>query len=150
MKYFFDTSAIVKIYHREDGTDTVLDIYRGKSDILVSSLSTIETSATFFRKYRERELDSKALQALLDKFDDDMRTRYQPLGFSSLIIEEASSLLAKFAKDNYLRTLDALQFAFFSTYADTGDTFVSSDLRLAKLLRDAGHTVCTPGQNSEI
>lgn len=41
MEYFFDTSAIVKIYHEEEGSKAVLPIYSGNDSILISELSKV-------------------------------------------------------------------------------------------------------------
>lgn len=35
-RYFLDTSALVKIYHREDGSDYCLDLYLSKAHIIIS------------------------------------------------------------------------------------------------------------------
>lgn len=47
MEYFFDTSAIVKIYHEEEGSKAVLPIYSGNDSILISELSKVE----FFQQF---------------------------------------------------------------------------------------------------
>jgi len=36
MDYFFDTSAIVKIYHQEDGSEAILPFYKSQIIILPS------------------------------------------------------------------------------------------------------------------
>lgn len=46
MEYFFDTSAIVKIYHEEEGSKAVLPIYSGNDSILISELSKVEFLST--------------------------------------------------------------------------------------------------------
>ena len=72
MNYFLDTSSLVKIYHRESGTDLVLDIYRGDGKIGISELSKVEFVTTIQRKYREKILDHKVGQIILDKFLNDI------------------------------------------------------------------------------
>ncbi|QTA80011.1 PIN-like domain-containing protein [Desulfonema limicola] len=46
MKYYFDTSSLVKIYHREEGTETVLNIYKKHDEIIILELSKIEFIST--------------------------------------------------------------------------------------------------------
>lgn len=46
MKYFLDTSALVKIYHKETGTEKVLNIYEDKNDIVIWELSKVEFIST--------------------------------------------------------------------------------------------------------
>jgi len=59
VKYFLDTSALVKIYHKEVGTEKVLNIYEDKSDIVISELSKVEFISTIHRKFRDGEIDEK-------------------------------------------------------------------------------------------
>lgn len=49
MKYFFDTSALVKIYHKETGTKKVLNIYKSKRNIVISEFSKVEFISEKFR-----------------------------------------------------------------------------------------------------
>ena len=92
MKYFLDTSALVKIYHKEAGTEKVLNIYEDKSDIVISELSRVEFISTIHRKFRNGEIDEKTLNILSEKFQFDIENRYEMLIFSSVIINEAFDL----------------------------------------------------------
>ena len=144
MKYFFDTSALVKIYHPEDGTKEALDLYLSDTPIAISDLSRIEFLSTVYRKYREREINADILNALLLKFQEDVESRYELLEFTSLVLEDASRLMNKYAKTRSLRSLDSLQFAFFTAYGDREDVFVCSDQRLASFVRLEGGAVRVP------
>ena len=48
---FFDTSALVKRYYEEPGTETVDTLIEGDKTIVISSLSVVETVSAFRRKY---------------------------------------------------------------------------------------------------
>ena len=50
MTYYFDTSALVKVYHTEAGSATVQPIYRGTDEIIISELGKIEYLSTVHRK----------------------------------------------------------------------------------------------------
>ncbi len=134
MKYFLDTSSLVKIYHKEKDSDKILEIYRGKGIISISELSKVEFVSTIYRKSRENEINLETLDALEQKFRDDMENRYQVFRFSSLLVEESENLIRKYAKQYSLKTLDSLQVAFFKTYCEEDDIFVCSDIRLCKVL----------------
>lgn len=56
MDYFFDTSAIVKIYHQEDGSETVLPLYKGNESIIISELSKVEFYQRFIRNSEIKRL----------------------------------------------------------------------------------------------
>jgi uncharacterized protein len=103
MKYFFDTSALVKIYHNESGTPDVLNIdTNAQNRILISELSCVEFLSTVYRKYREKELTSDTLDALVTKFQDDTAYRYEILRFTSLVTDEAEKLIKRFAERSSL------------------------------------------------
>ena len=48
MIFYIDTSSLVKVYHTEAGTPTVLGIYRGDDEIVISELSKIECLSTIY------------------------------------------------------------------------------------------------------
>ncbi|OQX25207.1 MAG: hypothetical protein BWK80_16875 [Desulfobacteraceae bacterium IS3] len=144
MNYYFDTSSLVKIYHREQGSESVLEIYRSGEAIFISELGRIEFLSTIHRKYRESEIDTDTLDALMQRFEDDIENRYEVLGFSSLIPDEAMNLIRHFARGTSLRALDSLQLAFFTTYCEQDDIFVCSDRRLAGIAGLEGISVLIP------
>jgi predicted nucleic acid-binding protein len=144
MKYYFDTTALVKIYHREIGSDQVIGIYNGEDAITISELGAIEFISTIHRKHREHEVDMRTLMAVISKFQEDMDNRYDVVKFFSLVMEEAWNFICNYAPQHSLRTLDSLQFAFFKVYCDPNDTFVCADKNLIKLVNLAGFTVLAP------
>lgn len=144
MNYYIDTSALIKIYHREAGSQKVIDIYNSEEKIIISELSVIEFISTIHRKYREKEISSNALEMITDKFQDDITSRYEVLKFSSLVVDESWRLIQIFAKKYALVTLDSLQFAFFTTYCEKEDIFVCSDNKLQKVVEMEKHTVLMP------
>ena len=62
MRYFLDTSALVKIYHKEAGTEKVLNIYKSQNSIAISELSEIEFISTVYRKFRDKEINKDSIQ----------------------------------------------------------------------------------------
>ncbi len=42
MKYYFDTSSLVKIYHPEQGSKETLELYEGNWEICISELGALE------------------------------------------------------------------------------------------------------------
>ncbi|WP_446008043.1 type II toxin-antitoxin system VapC family toxin [Candidatus Electrothrix sp.] len=142
--YYLDTSALVKIYHREIGTETMLGLYRGSDTLFISELAKIELLSTVYRKYREHGITQETLEALVQKFEDDLDRRYQLIKFSSLVIAEAWEFLRSTAENRGLRTLDSLQTAFFKTYCDSATIFVSADTVLENLVSEAGFQTLIP------
>ncbi len=135
-RYFLDTSALVKIYHREKGTDQALHIYRdGLAHIFISELTIIEFRSTVYRKLREKELTEEALVAVLNLFDHDSRNRYEVLPLGSAVIEKSCELFSKHGDKFGLRTLDSIQYASFLTYCNLdSDYFLCSDTKFINIL----------------
>ncbi len=145
MKYYFDTSSLVKIYHRESGTTDVLNIYNNSENhIQISELGRVEFLSTIYRKYREKELSSETIDALVLKFQEDAETHYETLQFSSLVTDGAESLIRTFATEYSLKTLDSIQFSFFKTYCESDTVFVCSDAKLCNIVKKEGFQVLNP------
>ncbi len=145
MKYYFDTSSLVKIYHREKGTETVLNIYKSHDEIIISELSKIEFISTICRKYREHEISYEALTTVIQKFEYDVMIRYDKvLKFSSLVIDEAWNLIRGLSEKHSLKTQDSIQFAFFKIYCESDTVFVCSDNKFINLVESEGVKVLSP------
>jgi len=140
MIHFFDTSALVKIYHRETGTDTVLPIYKSDDSIFISELSKLEFISTIHRKFRNKEIGNNILKALKEKFFADIYIRFRILPLTSLLIDIATDLIAEHGESRHLITLDAIQLATFSPIADIA-VFACGDIRLNALAKQIGFSV---------
>ncbi len=136
MNYFFDTSALVKIYHDEEGADIALEIYNSEGQITISELAKVEFYSTIYRRYRERTIDLETLNLLIEKFDFDVENKYEILFFSPGITEQAQKLLREHGEALGIRSLDSLQLSFFDFYCDKEDTFVCWDTRLINLAKE--------------
>lgn len=144
MRYYFDTSSLVKIYHRESGTKDALEIYNNpENQIQISDLGRIEFFSTIHRKYREKEISYQTLEALVSKFQDDTNFRYEILQYSSLVTDEAEKLIFNFASEFSLKTLDSIQLAFFKVYSESDTIFVCSDTKLCNVINKEGYQTFT-------
>jgi predicted nucleic acid-binding protein len=140
MIYFFDTSALVKIYHREDGTDIVLPIYKSDDLIFISELSKLEFISTIHRKFRNKEISNNILKALKEKFLADTYRRIRILPLTSLLLDIAVDLIAEHGESRHLVTLDAIQLATYSPLADSA-VFTCGDIRLNTLAKQIGFSI---------
>jgi predicted nucleic acid-binding protein len=138
-RYFLDTSALVKIYHREEGSKYCLKLYVDRSSLIISELARVELHSAIFRKQREKGLNVKALKAVLQKFEYDCEVRYEILNVASLVYDEACRLLSRYAAMYGLRTLDSLQLATFLSYCEKDqDCFVCADRKLSSIVECEG------------
>lgn len=132
LNLFFDTSALVKIFHKEIGSETVVELI-GKSDsvLWMSELAKLEFVSALHRKLRMDEIAEHQLEEVLSIFGDEQkRFRIEPLG--SGILAEADKLIRDHARTIGLRTLDALHLATFRLISQSDWQFVVADKVLAK------------------
>ncbi|WP_186441732.1 type II toxin-antitoxin system VapC family toxin, partial [Desulfamplus magnetovallimortis] len=98
MKYFIDTSSLVKIYHKESGTSDILKIYNDPENLIqISELTCIEFLSTIHKKYREKLFTQEVLDIIINKFDEDSNLKYDILRFSTIIFDETEILLKEIA-----------------------------------------------------
>jgi predicted nucleic acid-binding protein len=72
MNVFVDTNAIVKLYHREVGTDNLtnfLILHQSDLIITISDLTKIELHSTFLKRVRMKQIDLKTVYQVFDSFD---------------------------------------------------------------------------------
>ena len=130
MNYFFDTSAITKIYHREDESENVIAIFNSSdNEIFVSELSVIEYYSVVYRKLRERQIDGIDSEKILKRFEIDMSNRFELLNFSPPVIINAKGAFRVLGQEVFVRSLDIIQLSFFKSYLDSSDIFLTFDSR---------------------
>lgn len=142
MRYFFDTSALAKLFCPEAGTEVVQRIVLSpKRHIFVSILATVEFASTVGIKVRTQAIDPIAAQALL-------RQMQVSLALGDFVVQKmltadfelAKQLLLRYAMQQSLRTLVALQLAAALRHKRRYnlDHFVTSDQRLAAIAAREG------------
>ena len=127
MKYFFDTSALVKLYSSEDGSDKVRKIIMNPlSESYILELAIVELLSAVYRKFRNHEIAEKNIdpihQAINLQFED-----FYIIPMAADVIKESKTLIQNFGKEFGLRTLDALHIAGWNLVAESDWQFVSSD-----------------------
>ncbi len=146
--HFFDSSALVKLYHREAGTDAVEEIVDSSDgQIRISRLTPAEIASAFAIKVRTGTINREEAQLLHHRFRTDIaagKLKVYTIGESEFA--EAESLLARFAFDLRLRALDALQLAVAMELPeqDLVRYFVASDRVLCEVAQLSGFSVINP------
>lgn len=129
---FFDTSALVKRYADEEGTQTVDQLIETpENTIVITSLSVIEIASAFRRKYNRGEISVQQQNGLLVSFFEEATERYVIIPVDEGIFENAFDLVL----EDDLRTLDALQLAAVLTLPTPNPeiTFVCADETLVEV-----------------
>ncbi len=144
MNLFFDTSALVKYFHLEEGSEkVVLLIQDSNNKVWISGLARIEFISALLKKYRTRVIDSDQLDLAIAGFEVEY-TSFNVEPLSSSVGREAEKLLQKYGKSNGLRTLDALHLGGFSLIVDQNWVFVSADEILCHIAQLEGFKVINP------
>ncbi len=112
MNLFFDTSALVKLFHEEKGSEAVTNLITSQNnEIWISELVRIEFFSVLFRRLRNAEF-------LLKKYGKSKGLRTLDaiqLGTFSLISEEgwifvaADELLCEIVRDIGYKTINPLK-----------------------------------------
>ena len=109
MSTFVDSSALVKLYADEPGTDAV----RRLSPMVVSCLVRVEVPAAIWRKHRNRELSTGDASLLTEEFEADYfgsgrgGARFLVTGIVASVLDAAAALVAA----RGLRAYDGIQLA---------------------------------------
>lgn len=144
MKYFFDTSAFVKFYKDEIGTEKVTKIILDKQNhIMIMELVCLEFTSALFRRFKNKEITEDELSNIISKFEFDSPYIFiEP--FTNQILYEASRLLYKYGKNYGLRTLDSLHLATCYLLSDNDLFFVCADEILCNVARELNINFINP------
>lgn len=143
--YYLDTSALVKLYVQELGTDVVLSLTSDleNDQLAILDLARVEFRAAVRRRERASDIDSAQAFQILSQFDEHVSELYLTQPCNSSVVEEAVRLLDHQA----LRAYDAVQLAGAVVLQGNGlseMTFVCADKDLVKAAKTEGLTVINP------
>lgn len=131
-RYFFDTTALVKLYHQEKGTEALEHLISASDTcIVIADICLIEIISALATKVRMGLIDHDVFEAALNCFINDFNG-YEIIEVDYAIKMQAASLLKTIAVTQRLRTLDALQPASALSAARKSplDLFVAADMFL--------------------
>jgi len=113
--WFLDTSALVKLYVREEGTPTMLELVaRPGSRIAVAAISRVEIRSALRRRQRTGEFAASVVDAILERVERDFAevVLVQPIDHG--VVGRAAELIDRHG----LRAYDAIQLAACGAVAD--------------------------------
>ena len=144
MNVFFDTSALVKFFNVEQGTERVTElILNRRNRIFISELARLEIYSALYRKFRNHQIDNVQLNEAISGFNDQL-VQFNLESMNQLILDEAGVMLQNFGKNYGLRTLDAIHLATFSLIAEKSWVFVCSDDILGIVVKELGFKLINP------
>ena len=146
--YFFDSSALVKIYHPEVGTPTIDQIVNATDNVIrVSRLTVVELTSAFAIKVRTQSIKREDTDLFLRQFRGDIVSgKLEVFSMAESEFSMADLLVERYAFDFRLRALDALQLAVALELRNQKlvDHFVAADAILCEVAGLEGFSVINP------
>lgn len=145
--YFFDTSALVKLYHSEPGAKHVEEVFRQpENNILIASLTVVETESALSRKVRTGAISIEQRRQAAGTFYLDLASRIKVVAMHDTHFSLAGKLIRHYGFHQALLALDALQLAVASELRRVGlvDWVVSADATFASIARAEDLAVINP------
>lgn len=130
MILFCDTSALVKLYVAEEGSDTVREAARQASRVAVCRIAWAEMMAALSRRAREVPADADAVETVRQRLRADWPA-YLVLEITQALVEQAGDYADLFA----LRGYDSVQLAaarILQQAVNEPVAFACFDARLAR------------------
>ena len=145
--FYLDTSAIVKRYRSEPGTeaiDRLFDVPEADSKFYTSFLTTLELTSSILRLANGGQLDRSAADNILARFRLDSQGTIRVLPLTDAIVNGAVTVV----EQHQLRSGDAIHLAtaatIFRLAPESDGVLVSSDRELLEAAMRSGMGVLNP------
>ncbi len=142
---YLDTSALLKLYIAEEGTERVVNVAEEATAgrIVILDLTPVEARSAVRRREREGDIAAADAVLVLRRIEDDTSALFLVQPSTSAVMEEAARLIDR----HPLRAYDALQLAGCLVVREgmpEAVTFVCADARLCEAATNEGLTTLNP------
>ena len=142
---YLDTSALLKLYVSEEGTERVVSVAEEAAEgrIVILDLTPVEARSAIRRREREGDIAATDADRVLKQIEHDCSMTFLMQPSTSAVIEEAARLIDR----HPLRAYDALQLAGCLVASESMPepvTFVCADTRLCDAAASEGLTTLNP------
>lgn len=144
---YLDTSALVKLYVQEAGTERMLELAHPDDNhrLAILSLARLEFRAAVRRRAKLGDLDSMTADHLIRSFSDHLAGVFQVQPVNDAVLDEATGVIDRHAA----RAYDAVQLggclALRSTVGEEMEVqFVCADEELLEAAHAEGLAVANP------
>jgi predicted nucleic acid-binding protein len=109
---YVDTSALVKFYYPEEGSDRVEEILLGADRVYLSHLTVVEMASALTQKVRTGDIAKRAESTVWDAFQDDMAAgKVEMVHILDRHFFKAVDIIRKYGPSHGIKTLDSLHLA---------------------------------------
>ena len=142
---YLDTSALLKLYVSEEGTERVVSVAEEAAEgrIVILDITPVEARSAIRRREREGDIAATDADRVLKQIEHDCSMTFLMQPSTSAVIEEAARLIDR----HPLRAYDALQLAGCLVVSESMPepvTFVCADTRLCEAAANEGLTTLNP------
>ncbi len=142
---YLDTSALIKLYVEEVGTEQVVEAMQDAVDgrVIIVDLTPLEARSAIRRREREGDISAADADRVLRQIENDCSMSFLMQPSTSAVMEDAARLIDQYP----LRAYDALQLAGCLVVRDGMPgpvTFVCADTRLCDAARHEGLEALNP------
>jgi predicted nucleic acid-binding protein len=144
---YLDTSALVKLYVQETGTERMLELAHpdAQNRLVILSLARIEFRAALRRRAKLGDVDPLLADELIRNFSNHLSNVFQIQPVSDIVLDEAAGVIDR----HVVRSYDAIQLggclALRTTAgAELETQFVCADANLLKAAQLEGLAVINP------
>jgi uncharacterized protein len=144
--YYLETSALVKLYIREPGTERLLSLADRSSEnrLAILALAQVEFRSAVRRRERNGEIPALVAAQLLELFKRHVEARFISQAVTDFVLDIASMLVDRHG----LRAFDAVQLAGYTALKSSAGTdipvFVCSDQELLRAAQHEGVPILDP------
>ena len=148
--YFFDTSALAKVYRKELGSDLIDRIFTEPgSHRFISRFTMLEMESVLALKFRTGDIDEQSFLIARRRLEADLGSRRLLVAVvNDEHLRRARELLIEHDRTEALRGPDALQLSVAMGLKRAGlvSVFVAADQKLCRVAMMKGFIVLNPEQ----
>lgn len=149
--YFLDSSALVKRYVTETGSDWIraLTAPAARNPVIIARITWVEVLSALARRRREASITPDDVKLAIQTFRYDLDTQYQVIELAPTLAKAAGDLVTK----HPLRAYDAVQLASAMRVQARalaeipGLTFLTADGRLMSIAQAEGLSADNPNDH---
>jgi predicted nucleic acid-binding protein len=145
VKIFLDTSSLIKLYFKEEGTSKLDQLFVENiiTEIYISEITKVEFFSAIYKKLRTGDLQLANVNDIINAFTADEHN-YSIILIDREIVNFSQKLIEKYGVKG-LRSLDAIQFASAYSVRNAIDFAISDDKLLNTFLLSEGMRISADG-----
>jgi len=144
VRYFFDTSALLKRYINEKGHAETEKLFDHADKIIVSSFTQVECASSFKRLWHTEMITKNEYQKLNAELNLDF-----PFFESAPFDDEVKNIALKILEKHIMKALDTIQLATLIHTSSEVDAFVVCDQKLKKYGLHEGFLIIDPTETKK-